>query len=178
MYEVSRHTPEEHREEYVEAAEVYQQLALLTDNQAERCLNGVIGGLVETKPQYARLLVRPDDMSTVVQRVAEDTDHPLDVSVGEVDPEQRPEAIRLILAQMVEDQELRERLVAQLRTGRDTLIEPITTAVVLAGIILVLSTHVKIDYERQNGQSTLDVQVEKKPTANEILKKFFGFFGA
>ncbi len=94
----------------------------------------------------------------------------------EIAPERRPKAIRAVLLEMAGDPSLRLRLEAAIEGYRPKLIEPVTTSLALAGIVMLLSTHVKVDYENKNGKKSLAVHVEKKPTATSILSKFFGFF--
>lgn len=154
---------------------IYQTLALLTDADAELCLNGLMKGLVAEQPNYAELLASPKDMATVIQTVASESGKKFS-TIGEVTPQERPKAIRLILATIAEDPALSPRLEAWFKTARSTLLEPVTSALVLAGIITALSTHVIIDYEVQNGKKKLKVKIEKKPTASRILGKFFAFF--
>ncbi len=154
--------------------EVYQELALLTDAEAEMCLNGLLKGLTVTEPEYAALIARPQEMENVVAQVAEQVG--TSVPAAPFPPAERSKAVRAILVQVAQDPELGKRLEAWLQTARPKLIEPVTTALVLAGIILVLSTHVKVEYEDKDGKKHVKVTVEKKPTSNKILDKFFGIF--
>jgi len=154
---------------------LYQKLALLTDAEAEQCLNGVLKGLMVAQPEYADLLSAPDQMAQVVQAAAADAGQAA-LQIGEVTSPERPKAIRAILAELAEDPALNPRLEAWLNTARPTLLDPVTSALVLAGIIMVLSTHIRVEYEDKGGKKHLRVKVEKKPTADKIMTKFFGFF--
>jgi hypothetical protein len=60
---------------------------------------------------------------------------------------------------------------------RSLHLEPVTTALVLAGIIFLLSTRINIEYENQDGKKTLKVKVEKPKTSEKLLEKFFPLFG-
>ncbi|MGB8644419.1 MAG: hypothetical protein WCF84_04230 [Anaerolineae bacterium] len=154
--------------------ELYPQLALLTDAEAEMCLNGLLKGLTVVEPEYAALVARPEEMESLLAQVAEQAGRPaLTVPVS---PHPDPKAVRTILVQAAQDPELSPKLEAWLQTARPKLIEPVTTALVLAGIVLLLSTHVKVEYEDKGGKKHLKVMLEKKPTANKILDKFFGLF--
>jgi hypothetical protein len=155
--------------------DLYQRLTQLTDAEAELCLNGVLKGLVEMQPIYADLLASPQEMATIIRTVASGNEQAHSM-VGEPTPQDRPKAIRVILTEIAEDPTLSPRLEAWLNTARPKLLDPVTSALVLAGIILLLSTHVNIEYEDQNGKKKFKVKVEKKPTDNKILEKFFNFF--
>jgi len=154
---------------------LYQRLALLTDAEAELCLNGILKGLAAMNQKYAELLASPEDMAIVIQTAASHIGQQV-TNIGEVTPQERPKAIRIILAEVAEDPVLSPRLEAWLNTVRPKLLEPVTSALILAGITFLLSTHIDIEYENQNGKKKLKVKVEKKPTAEKILRKFFSFF--
>lgn len=156
---------------------LYRELALLTDAQAEHCLNDILRTLAIQEPKYAEIFDRPTEMQKIVESVAHDVDTPL-ANVGEVAPEYRPTAIRAILIEIAEDARLNPRLQNWFKTARSTLIvDPVTSAIVLAGIVMVLSTHVSITYKEENGERTnLEVKLEKKPTTERILEKFFSLF--
>ncbi len=154
---------------------LYQKLALLTDAEVELCLNGLLKGLTVSEARFEQLLASPKDMSTVIRSVASEMGESLR-QVREIAPAERPGAIRLILVEIAENPALSPRLEAWFRTARPKLLEPVTSAVVLAGIILALSTHVEFDYEASNGKKRLKVKVEKRPTALKILEKFWQFF--
>ncbi len=53
-----------------------------------------------------------------------------------------------------------------------------TTALVLAGIVIALQTRVSLKVATENGHMKAEFALEKKPTANEIIKKFFALFPA
>ena len=154
---------------------VYQELALLTDAEAELCLNGILNGLVAGEPKYANIVGSPREMETILKTIANDIGEPLD-EVREVTPQERPKAIRTILTEIAEDPNLSPRLESWFKSARPTLIDPVTGALVLAGIIMVLSTHINVSYEEQNGKRNLQVKLEKKPTTEKVLSKFFAFF--
>lgn len=156
--------------------DLYERLAQLTDAEAELCLNGVLKGLAEMQPKYADLLASPQEMASIIRTVASDSQQALP-SVGEPTPQDRPKAIRVILTEIAEDPTLNPRLEAWLDTARPKLFEPVTSALVLAGIIFLLSTHVTIEYDNQAGKKKFKVKIEKKPTDIKILQKFFDFFG-
>lgn len=148
--------------------DVYQGLALLTDAEAEQCLNRVVNGVVVQRPELQELLRSPEEMAAVTGRALP--------SVEDAALPDRPKALRAVLAQMAEDYTLRPRLEGALQAARPTRLEPVTTALVLAGIVFVLSVDINVQYEDEEGKRKLKVSVQKKPTADSILEKFFPFF--
>lgn len=155
--------------------DIYKALALLSDHEVETCLNGVLKGFVSTRPLYEELLASTSEMEKAIKEAAA----LLKLETGEVRevlPEERPKRIREILVTIAEAPDLQDRLEAWLRSARPTRLEPITGALVLAGVIFLLSTHVAFEYETVNNTRRLKIKVVKKPIAPEILKKFFSFF--
>jgi hypothetical protein len=84
-----------------------------------------------------------------------------------------PLLVRQILQLMASDKSFGEQLEGCLGR-RKTLIEPVTTALVMAGLIILLSTHVKISYENKNGEKNLKVSVDKPSAPKELIKKVLG----
>ncbi|MEW6731258.1 MAG: hypothetical protein AB1489_07965 [Acidobacteriota bacterium] len=154
---------------------LFQELALLTDNEAELCLNGILKGLISSHPMYEDLVSSPKEMEKVIQMAASDLGKQFP-QIGEVTPQDRPKAIRIILTEIAQNADLSPRLDAWFKTARPKLLEPITGAVVLAGIIMVLSTNVSIKYENEDGKKNIKVKIEKAPTASALLEKIAGFF--
>ena len=155
--------------------DVFRELAVMTDIEAETCLNGVMKGFAASSPSYDALAPQPERLRDALQSIAAEAGLSAP-ALAEPQAGLRPKAIRLILTEMASDDETRERLEAWLESARPTLIEPITTAIVLAGILLVLSTSVDINYERKNGKSNIKVAIKRKPTTERLLSKFFGLF--
>lgn len=154
---------------------LYQQLVLLTDSEAKSCLNGLLHGFTIRHPEHAKLINDPAQMVEVI-RGADVESKNVPSNVEGIVLKEDPKAIRLILLQAAEDEELGPKLKAFIESKRPTLLEPVTSALVLAGIILVLSTRVEIKYEKENGKTHVKVHVEKSSTSNKLLEKFFGFF--
>ncbi len=152
-----------------------KQLALMSDADAEICLNGILKGLITVQPLYAELLNSPGEMEKIVGMAAPGFKQSFS-KLKEVITQEQPRAIRVLLIEMAEDPSLSVRLEAWLKTARPKLLEPVTSALVLAGIIMVLSAHINIEYENNDGKKHLKVKVEKNPTTSKILEKFFTFF--
>jgi hypothetical protein len=152
-----------------------EQLAILTDAEAELCLHGLLKGLTVLDAKYQRLLGTPNDIAAVIEQAAAQNGISISKAI-ELTPGQRPKAVRMLLADIAADPQLSPRLEAWFKTSRPTLLEPVTSSLVLAGIVLVLSTHIKIEYEGAGSKKKLKIKVEKKPTAGKLLAKFAGFF--
>lgn len=153
---------------------LYRRLALLTDDEVERCLHFVIGRLAYQEQKYNEILRSTSDLQDVVQDVAASVEDPLP-KVHEVDPADRPKAARIILTEVADDSALRPTLEKWFES-RSVLVDPITGAVVLAGIVVLLSTHVDIEFEQRDGERKIKVKIVKKPTSRRIIEKFFEFF--
>jgi len=83
--------------------------------------------------------------------------------------------MRAILQEAANDPALAPRIEAWLTGSRKLLFEPITTTLILAGIVVVLSTSVKIEYENKDGKKHLKVSVDKKATPASLIKKVLSF---
>lgn len=156
-------------------SQIYRKLALLTDNDAEKCLHNLLNGLTIRSPEYLSLLKSPEKMAEVITSDAAGEVNTA-AQIDEPAPQKRPAAVRLILSEIAGDEELRPRLEAVIDNQRDTLLEPVTTALVLAGIIMVLSTSVEIDYVNEDGKRKVKFKVVKPSTKQSLLEKFFPIF--
>ena len=86
-------------------------------------------------------------------------------------------AVRFVLLEFHSDPELKPRLQAALSVDRAVLVEPITTALVMAGIVVVLQTRFKLKFKRdKNGKSEVEVSFEKPPSSEGIIKKILALF--
>jgi hypothetical protein len=151
--------------------DMYRRLALLPDRDAKLVLNRIIGGLVPAEP----LLERPGDLKSVISEVAEQTQVSIKPDIDDA-VENQSAAIRLLLTELADGTETQNRLTAALDMDREVLVEPVTTALIMAGIVVLLQTHIKIRVKKVNGKTSVEFDLEKKPTADAIIKKFFGFF--
>jgi hypothetical protein len=124
--------------------------------------------------EYAELLTNPQDMALVVQKAATKISKPV-TRVSEVHATTASQShSRVILTGIAQDLALSPRLEAWFQTARPKLLEPVTTAPVLAGIVLVLSTDIKIVYEKRGGKKHLKVTIAKQPTSEKLLGKIIG----
>jgi hypothetical protein len=161
------------KEKYVN---LQQHVDSLTDTQAEHCLKGVLKGLAETD-EGARALFsfRPEQFVEVVQGTAAGVGKPV-VPVKEPPPEARGRAARRVLEHFAGDERLAPRVESWLASNRPVLLEPVTTALILAGIVTALSLDIEVSYEVDNGKKKTRVVVKKKPTVASILDKFWDLF--
>jgi hypothetical protein len=154
--------------------ELYRELALLTDAQAERCLNNIVAAYSAQKG-LKKVVAEKDAMQEAVSSAAAQMNVPLTGGV-EIPAERKPEAIRVILVEMASIDELSQHITSWLETDRKTLLEPATTALILAGLVLILSTEVEIKYKQENGKRSMEVHIKKPSAPKKILEKIAGFF--
>jgi hypothetical protein len=150
---------------------VDRRLALLTDRDARLVLNRIIGGLLPKEPELAR----PDELKTALVEVSRGAPTKIEPKTDNAIPDQ-PAAIRLLLVAFADDDKLKPNLVAALAMDRGVLVEPVTAALIMAGIVLLLQTNVDLKIKKKNGKTSIDFSVKKKPTADKIIEKFFGIF--
>jgi hypothetical protein len=150
-------------------SDLREQLALLTDNEAELCLNGLLKNLSIIDPPYEQLLGSSEDMEALIQAASEHRGVPLD-RLDKSGPT-RAKAIRRILVETTRDPDLAARLNAWLNTARPTLLEPVTSALVLAGVVLLLSTSISVEYSRDSSKSKLRIKVEKPGAPTKVIEK-------
>jgi hypothetical protein len=151
------------------------ELASLSDTEATQCLNRVLSGVKESRLDIP--ITSSDDLATILRSVA------AAVGVKQVMPkvdanlQESARAVRIILLELLGDPELEARLEAALAADRRVLVDPITSALVMAGIVLVLSTRFNIKYKRGKvGRSEFEVSVTKKPSSEILIKKFLELF--
>ena len=154
-------------------------LSTLTDAEVERCLNHVLSGYAAIKGyDFKKLLAQQDDMIEVVQQVSADPEVAVAVPPGDVPARSRAAAARVLLAEMAasDDPDLKAQVAGWLESDRKTLLEPITTALVLAGLVTFLSTKIEVGYDKDGKKKKIHVKVEKPSASKEILKKIASFF--
>lgn len=151
------------------------ELASLTDIEAKQCLNRVLSSVKETRPDVP--VTSPADLGNILKAAAALlSGQPLSPKADSSlrDP---AKAIRILLLEFRENVELTARLEAALAADRSVLVDPITTALVMAGIVVILQTRFKMDFKRDKGnKSEFQVTVEKLPSSEGIIKKFFALF--
>lgn len=154
---------------------IYRKIVLLTDDEVELCVNGLLKGLTIENRDYAILFQSPEKMKEVIAEAAAETG--ISVSdVKDIGPGQTPTAVRHILMELVDDENFGPKVEAWIDGQRPSLLEHVTSALVLAGIIMVLSTDIDMGYQNKDGKKDLWVKFKKKPASEGLLKKFLGFF--
>lgn len=148
-----------------------ETIADLTDDQAAKCLQCMLKDYVEREGDIAQVIA--SDASTAIATIATKTLDEIDRKRLENISADDPVVVKQILRLMAGDPRFAERLDGCL-ARRNTLIEPVTTALVMAGLVILLSTHVKISYEDKQGKKHLKILLEKASTPKEILKKILG----
>jgi hypothetical protein len=153
--------------------ELIEELALLTDAEAHNVLNRLIEGYAARNPIIP--VADEDALAAILIKIGE--------AAGEtVTPRKDNElpdaaaAERSLLVELARNPTLRGYVVGAVESSRKVLIEPITTALVVAGIIFVLETQFDVKVSRKAGKTEYEVHVGKKPTDKSIIKKFFNFF--
>lgn len=152
------------------------RVALLTDVEAEACLNFILKGLAAGSPEYEKLLASPTALKDVVAAAAKECGVTLPAEPTEA-PASTAQAIRAILVVATEHADLSLRVQGYMDSGRKLRLEPVTTALVLGGIFLILSTEVEIKAEKRKGrQGTWSVKMKKPQLTESLLKQFFTLF--
>jgi hypothetical protein len=154
---------------------ILRKLAVLTDNDCEKCLNGLLHGLSLEKPEYARLLASPEDIQQVIRAAGENKIQP--DNLNPTSPEEQSRAIRVLLVELADHDQFTREMEAWIDGARETMLVPLAVPLVLAGIVLVLSTDFQIEYKNEDGKKKFGFQLKKSPTSEKILGKFFGLFG-
>lgn len=155
---------------------LHRKLALLTDEECAKCLNGLLQGLSIEKEDFGRLLETPDDIKSVIDEAGENKIS--SANLENISQEDQSKALRVLLVELGDTAEYGPAIDAWTDSARDTLLVPLAVPLVLAGIVLVLSTDIKIEYKNEDGKKKFHFKLEKSPTTEKILSKFFGLFGS
>jgi hypothetical protein len=150
-------------------------VATFSDEQSEACLKTVIQGLVE-RDEVVRALVA-HQQATDILRDAQGAGQATDIIAEPAPSPERVQAIRFIVREMAVDPMTAGLVDGYQRSHRPVLLEPVTTALVLTGIVLVLSAEVRIEHTKSGGRAKTRVVIVKKATAPGILKRFFTILG-
>jgi len=141
-----------------------EQIRDLDDEAAPKCLAIIKKGL-EEDPEYGPAIVSPDEAKKVLAQMGAKAEELSELSDAD------PELAREILLMMADDNQLRPRVESAVAEHRNTLFEPVTTALIMIGIVIALSTHIKISYEDRDGKKHVSLVVEKRPSDKGIIKK-------
>jgi hypothetical protein len=127
------------------------RLALMTDAQARACLGEFVEGDARAKGRYHLELINSQTALRKVLNQARAIDPDLKVQLLKINDSL--EAVRALFVAMAGDRSLRPRLGVWIAkggtpSGRAVLAEPITTALVLAGVVFALSPDIDVKIER------------------------------
>jgi hypothetical protein len=152
--------------------EILAELASLTDTEATQCLNRVLSGL---KAKDIDMTVNPDDLNGILNAVAVKAGRPLTPKIDQKLPN-REKAVRVVLLGFLGDPKLSKLVKGALTSSREVLLDPITTALVMAGIVVVLKTQIKIAISNKRGKWQVDGRFVTNPSSEGLIKKFFNLF--
>ena len=154
-------------------SELYRELALLNDEEAKRCLEGVLATFAPKNPKLRKFYATEKAVANSIAQAAQlamlgdKVPH-----LSEKAVKNQATAIRAILVEMASDKHRKKDLDNCLTKKRNTLFDPITAALVLAGIVFVLELDIEV--EIKNGK--VSGRVKKAPTNKTLLEKFFSLF--
>lgn len=155
--------------------DVTRELALLSDREAEECLNRILSSVQATNPEIP--VTSPDKLGNILRAAATAADVAPVEAKTDADLRDAAKAMRLVLMEFCDDRTLKPQLEAALAANRRVLVDPITAALVMAGIVIVLRTRFKFNYIRTNdGKEILEIGLIKHESGEETIKKFFDLF--
>jgi hypothetical protein len=151
------------------------ELASFTDSEAQQCLNRILSGFQATNPDLP--ITSSSELASILKTAAPQITGDVFTPANDSNIRNRARAVRLLLLEFLSDEQLNVRLQAALTFTRPELIEPITTALVMAGIVIVLQTKFKLKYRRdKDKKSEIDVSFEKEPSSESLVKKILALF--
>jgi hypothetical protein len=156
-----------------EAVAQGRKIALLTDAEVKSCLNGILKGLAVSRQNLEALFASTNGMVDLLRQVGAEVDL-ADPGWEKIAAHDDAKLLRMVLVEMSERPELAPRVSAWLESSRPKLLEPVTTALVLAGIIALLQTEVEIARGEKNGKKYFTWKLHKKPTTAKLLQLFAG----
>jgi hypothetical protein len=153
--------------------DINEKLALLTDTQAHNVLNRVIEGFVARNPNIPVGDVKA--LTVILTTIGEAAGESV---VPRIDSELTDKAVaeRSLLVEMSRNPKQRGFVEGAIASNRQVLVEPITIALVMAGIVFVLETEYDVKVSRKHGKTEYDVHVGKKPADRSVITKFFSLF--
>ncbi len=90
------------------------------------------------------------------------------------DEEREADVVRAVLLDATGQEELADMLVDATRAGTDTVLEAVTDQPGLAGIVMVMLTHLEIDFEDRSVRTGLQATVPQKRVTRENLRNTIG----
>lgn len=154
-------------------ADIFEKLALLSDAQIHGVLNRMIEGYAARNPNVP--VGDPEALALILTKAGQQVDEKVQPQIDAKIPDASV-AEREILVRLSHDPAQVQFVEGALSNDRKVLFEPITTALVMAGIIFLLQTEFDVKISKKGGKTDYDVHVGKKPTDKSILQKFFSLF--
>lgn len=143
------------------------RLALATDEDIDRALKVMMKGLTIERKEIDDLVSDEKAFRKEMARAL-----PASVKLETSAKGREVQLLRAIAVDLAGNRALAARLDKALSQGKK-LIEPVTTLLVLAGIVMVLSTNIEFEHSNKGGKRSTKIVLRKKSTSDAILKKFF-----
>lgn len=154
-------------------SDTFRRLEVVTDQEAFDTLNRIVNGYTIDHPDS--FIDNKEDTLRALEMAGVELGVPiepqLDSQLSNVLKSARE--VLVLLAGTVEGA---KRVNGALDRLEDARIEPVTLALVMAGIVLVLETEVDVKISRQDGKTDFDISVSKKATDKSIINKIFSVF--
>src|SRR5690348_6871867 len=131
-------------------ADIYKKLALLTDPQSYHVLNRIIAGYAARNPDFP--VDDANALAQILSKIARETGEPVSPRTDD-ELRDRAVAVRALLVQLAESPRQSLFVAGAIEYSREVLVEPITTALVVAGIILLLDTEFDVKVSRSAGKT-------------------------
>jgi hypothetical protein len=133
--------------------DLMEDLNSLTPPQAESCLDIFLKGLALTSPQYQDLMAAEATLPDALAELAQECKlQPDSISEPPANSWQRTKAVRDVLSGLAGDDRFAARVEAAIPLARSpSLPAGLVTCLVVAGIIILLSTDIKVEDKVKNG---------------------------
>jgi hypothetical protein len=153
-------------------------LAAMADGDAENCIRVLLKGLVETAPRddFRKAITNESAVVRSLRDLAAECGQPAAFPTEPAAGLDRTRAVRALLIEFAVNDDLARSLDDALTNTRQKLVEPIATALVLTGIVFVLSLEIDAEAKTVDGKTEWSLRVKKRPTADKVLAKFWGLF--
>jgi hypothetical protein len=157
---------------------VFEALAGLTDTESEDCLYRVLSEASVMPADYRGLIAATDFHSAVIFVPTEAGNQAFDAA--NIPTGIRSKLVRMLLRELARDPRYAGVVLTHARTMSEDLARtgelgevPLKRAIIIAGIITVLSTgcDVHFKHDQQTGTS-VEVTAKKTPASDDILRRF------
>ncbi len=153
--------------------DIGEKVAGLTGSQATAALNRLVEGYVARHPEFPVGDLK--SLAGILQAAGKVAGENVSPRV-DVDISNSPAAARAILLELAAIPDQKDYVEGAIEVSRTVLIDPITAALIMTGIILVLETQFDVNISHKDGKTEYDVKLGKKPTDKSLIGKLFGLF--